>query len=184
MRLNAFDRLALADLVHLYASAVDDRRFDDVVELFTETAELRLPDPPRSLEPVRHHHGRDGVRAAMAALAAVNRTEHAIVGEVYATGEDADYALGRITCIAHHWTVSDGQASDLVWHLRYDDEYLRTRAGWRFHGRALTINAIETRPVRRLRERGGREAAADPSAASTSPQRRETNRRGRPRDTP
>ena len=51
------------------------------------------------------------------------------------------------------WTVTDGQASDLVWHLRYDDEYLRTPAGWRIHGRALTINAIETRPVRRLRGR-------------------------------
>ena len=151
MSLNAFDRLALADLVHLYASAVDDRRFDDVVELFTETAELRLPDPPRSLEPVRRHHGRGGVREAMSAVAAVTRTEHAIVGEVYAPGDDADYALGRITCIAHHWSVTDGQISDVVWHLRYDDEYLRTRAGWRIHGRALTINAIETRPVRRVR---------------------------------
>jgi SnoaL-like domain len=186
MGLTPFDRLAVSDLVHLYASAVDDRRFDDVVELFTETAELRLPDPPRSLEPVRHHHGRDGVRSAMAALAAVNRTQHAIVGEVYAAGDDAGYALGRITCIAHHWTVSDGKASDLVWHLRYDDEYLRTRAGWRIHGRALTINAIETRPVRRLREHPttGRAAAADPSAASTAPHRSETNLRGRPRDTP
>jgi hypothetical protein len=151
MSLNVYDRLALADLVHLYASAVDDRRFDDVVELFTDTAELRLPDPPRSLEPVRRHHGRDGVREAIAAVAAVTRTEHAIVGEVYATAEDPDYALGRITCIAHHWAVSDGQTTDLVWHLRYDDEYLRMRAGWRIHGRALTINAIETRPVRRLR---------------------------------
>ncbi|MFL6085889.1 MAG: nuclear transport factor 2 family protein [Mycobacterium sp.] len=151
MSLNVYDRLALADLVHLYASAVDDRRFDDVVELFTDTAELRLPDPPRSLEPVRRHHGRDGVREAIAAVAAVTRTEHAIVGEVYATAEDPDYALGRITCIAHHWSVTDGQTTDLVWHLRYDDEYLRMRAGWRIHGRALTINAIETRPVRRLR---------------------------------
>jgi hypothetical protein len=151
MNLNAYDRLALADLVHLYASAVDDRRFDDVVELFTETAELRLPDPPRSLEPVRHLQGRGGVRQAMAALAAVTRTEHAIVGEVYAPGDDSDYALGRITCIAHHWTADADQITDLVWHLRYDDEYLRTRAGWRIHGRALTINAIETRPVRRLR---------------------------------
>ena len=151
MSLNAVDRLALADLVHLYASAVDDRRFDDVVELFTETAELRLPDPPRSLEPVRRHHGRGGVRAAMAAVAAVTRTEHAIVGEVYAAADDPNYALGRITCIAHHLSVADGQISDLVWHLRYDDEYLRTRAGWRIHGRALTINAIETHPVRRLR---------------------------------
>jgi hypothetical protein len=186
MSLNAFDRLALSDLVHLYASAVDDRRFDDVVELFTANAELRLPDPPRALEPVRHHHGRDGVRAAMAALAAVARTEHAIVGEVYAPGDDADYALGRITCIAHHWTVADGQTTDLVWHLRYDDEYSRTRAGWRIHGRALTINAIETRPVRRLRAHptGGRAAAADPSTVSTAPVRPETSQRGRPRETP
>jgi hypothetical protein len=153
MSLNAYDRLALADLVHLYASAVDDRRFDDVIELFTETAELRLPDPPRSLEPVRRHHGHDGVRAAMLALAAVDRTEHAIVGEVYAPGDDSNYALGRITCIAHHWTTEGDQITDLVWHLRYDDEYLRTRAGWRIHGRALVINAIETRPVRRLRGR-------------------------------
>ena len=43
----------------------------------------------------------------MAALAGVTRTEHAIVGEVYAPGDDADYALGRITCIAHHWSVTD-----------------------------------------------------------------------------
>jgi hypothetical protein len=152
MSLNAFDRLALSDLVHLYASAVDDRRFDDVVELFTDTAELRVPDPPRSLEPVHSHHGRDGVRQAMAALAAVTRTEHAIVGEVYAArNTDRDYALGRITCIAHHWSVADGKITDLVWHMRYDDEYMRTRVGWRIHGRALTINAIETRQVRRLR---------------------------------
>jgi hypothetical protein len=151
--LTASDRLALTDLVHLYASAVDDRRFDDVVELFTTTAELRLPDPPRSLDPVRRQHGHDGVRAAMQALAAVTRTQHAIVGEVYAPGDDANYALGRITCIAHHWTADADQITDVVWHLRYDDEYLRTLAGWRIHGRALSINAIETRPVRRLRGR-------------------------------
>lgn len=189
MRLSTADRLALADLVHIYASAVDDRRFDDVAELFTENAELRLPDPPRSLEPVRRHYGRDGVRAAMAALAnpsLVARTEHAIVGEVYAPGGEPGYALGRITCIAHHWTVTDGHASDLVWHLRYDDEYLRTPAGWRIHGRALTINAIESRGVRRLRvpPSDGPEGAADPSTAWTEPRPRKTNPPGRFRETP
>jgi hypothetical protein len=186
MSLRTSDRLALTDLVHLYASAVDDRRFDDVIELFTQTAELRLPEPPRSLEPVRSLHGRDGVRSAMAALAEVTRTEHAIVGEVYAPGERVDYALGRITCIAHHWTLADGQITDLVWHLRYDDEYMRTPAGWRIHGRALTINAIETHPVRRLRAptSDGRAAAAGLSAASTEPQPRKTNPRGRFRETP
>jgi SnoaL-like domain len=152
MTLHLADRLAVADLVHLYAAAADDRRLGDVVELFTETAELRLPDPPRQLEPVIVKRGRDGVREAMDALRAVDRTEHAIVGEVYADGTGPGYALGRITCIAHHWTRSGDQVTDLVWHLRYDDEYLRTGAGWRIHGRQLTINAIETRPVRRLRD--------------------------------
>jgi hypothetical protein len=150
--LTVSDRLALTDLVHLYAATVDDRRFRDVVELFSDTAELHLPDPPDALEPVRMHRGRDGVRSAMAALAAIDRTEHAIVGEVYAPGPEPGYALGRITCIAHHWTRQGDQVTDLVWHLRYDDEYLRMKSGWRIHARALTINAIETRPVRRLRD--------------------------------
>ena len=186
MTLAIADRLALTDLVHIYAAAVDDRRFDDVVELFTDTAELRLPDPPRSLEPARHSRGRDGVRAAMAALAGVARTEHAIVGEVYAPGSDADYALGRITCVAHHWSIENDEVTDLVWHLRYDDEYLRTRSGWRIHGRALTINAIETRPIRRLRSHppNDREAAVDPSEASTAPQGRRTSPPGRSPGTP
>ncbi|WP_422746662.1 nuclear transport factor 2 family protein [Mycobacterium sp. WMMD1722] len=163
MRLPIGDRLALADLVHLYAAAVDDRRFDDVVRLFTDTAQLRLPDPPRALDPVRRLDGHDGVRAAMAALSDVERTEHAIVGEVYAETPDPDYALGRITAIAHHWTLTERGPTDLVWHLRYDDEYQRTAAGWRFHGRALTVNAIETCATRRVRQhlrsdRGRREA--------------------------
>ena len=186
MTLAVADRLALADLVHLYAAAIDDRRFGDVVELFTETAELRLPDPPRSLDPVRAHRGRDGVRSAMAAVAGLARTEHAIVGEVYAPGSDVDYALGRITCVAHHFTGAGDETSDLVWHLRYDDEYLRTRKGWRIHGRALTINAIEVRPIRRLRAHpaGDRESGADLSSASTEPQTPRTTPPGRPPGTP
>ncbi|ADT99393.1 hypothetical protein Mspyr1_27640 [Mycolicibacterium gilvum Spyr1] len=187
MTLDVPDRLAVSDLVHLYASAVDDRRFADVVELFTDTAEFRVPDPPRSLEPVLRHHGRDGVRTALAALNQVTRTEHAIVGEVYARGDDRDYALGRITCVAHHWTVDgSGAATDVVWHLRYDDEYLRTARGWRIHGRALTINAIETRPVRRVRapSPARREAGAGPSAVSPARSPGRTTPPGRSPGTP
>ncbi len=187
MTLDVADRLAVSDLVHLYASAVDDRRFDDVLELFTDHAELRVPDPPRSLEPTRRHHGRDGVRTALSTLADVTRTEHAIVGEVYARGGERDYALGRITCVAHHWTIDDtGTAIDVVWHLRYDDEYLRTPRGWRFHGRALTVNAIEMAPVRRVRvpPRADRAVGADPSAVSPAPPPRRTTPPGRSPGTP
>jgi hypothetical protein len=145
------DRLALADLVHNYAAGVDDRDFGRVVRLFTNTAELVLPDPPRSLEPVIGHRGHSGINSALDTLAEVTRTEHAIIGEVYRGGPRRSDARGRIACIAHHWTDRNEQATDLVWHVRYDDEYLLTESGWRIRRRALTINAIETRPLRRLR---------------------------------
>ena len=152
MSLIVADRLELSALVHRYAADVDDRRFDDVVELFTETAQLVLPDPPVHLVPTLTNDGPDGIRAAMAALDAVARTQHDIVGEVY--DGNAESATGRITCVAHHWTRSpDGAVTDLVWHLRYDDTYLQTPKSWRIARRPLYLNAIETRPIRRLRER-------------------------------
>jgi SnoaL-like domain len=150
MTLSADDRSALSDLVHRYAAAVDDRRFDSAAELFTATAELTVPDPPDALQPIHSHRGREAVAAAVAAVTAVARTEHAIVGEVYDAAARAGTARGRVACIAHHWSRRGNEVVDAVWHLRYDDEYELTDAGWRIGRRALTINAIETRPARRL----------------------------------
>ena len=152
--LGATDRVALTDLVHRYAAGVDDRQFDSVTALFTDTAELMLPEPPAALDPVHRHCGHAAIRTAIAAVAATIRTEHAIVGEVFDAGLQPDSARGRIACVAHHWSQYGDQLTDVVWHLRYDDEYRRTDAGWRIAHRVLTINAIETRPVRRLRFEG------------------------------
>jgi SnoaL-like protein len=57
MMLSATDRAALTDLVHRYAAGVDDRQFESVVKLFTDTAELTVPDPPSVLNPVHLHRG-------------------------------------------------------------------------------------------------------------------------------
>ncbi|HZQ33387.1 MAG TPA: nuclear transport factor 2 family protein [Mycobacterium sp.] len=150
--MNPENRLTLSDLVHRYAALVDDRRFDDAVGLFAQDATLVLPDPPQSLEPVVRHSGHEEIRTAMSAVAAVARTQHAIVGETYTA--TAELARGRISCIAHHWTERDGRVTDIAWHVRYDDEYVDTNAGWRFASRTLTIDAIQTHPVSRLRPAG------------------------------
>ena len=150
MTLSLDDRMALSDLVHRYAANVDDRQFDTVATLFTATAELAVPEPPAALQPVHSHRGQAAITAAIAAVAAVTRTEHAIVGEVYDEAARPGTASGRVACIAHHWSRRGDEVVDVVWHLRYDDDYELTDAGWRIGRRALTINAIETRPVRRL----------------------------------
>lgn len=150
MNLEVSDRLALTDLVHRYAAGVDDRELDSVVELFTEEGQLVLPDPPGRLEPVSVHRGHDAILSALSSLDSLIRTEHMIVGEVY-TPEGAAAARGRVTCVAHHWSRSDEDIVDLVWHIRYDDHYERTPSGWRITHRRLTLNAIETGTARRLR---------------------------------
>ena len=152
MSMDPVDRLALSDLVHRYAAGIDERQFDDVVELFTTDATLSLPDPPRSLEPTAVHGGHSEIRTAVRAVAAAARTQHAIVGEVYTPEPGGAY--GRISCIANHFSRDDDEVTNVAWYLRYDDEYVRTDAGWRFRRRTLTIDAIETRPVRRLRPQG------------------------------
>ncbi len=150
------DRVALSDLVHRYAALVDDRQFASVATLFTDDAELVVADPPAALTPVHTHRGRDAIVDAVRAVASLVRTEHAIVGEVYDEAGGPGLARGRITGIAHHWSQRSSEGGgteivDVVWHLRYDDEYRLTDAGWRISRRALTVNAIETRPARRLR---------------------------------
>jgi hypothetical protein len=152
MTLSAEDRAALSDLVHRYAARVDDRQFGYIAELFTDDAQLVLPDPPSALEPVLAHSGRTAIAEAVAVVASTIRTMHAIVGEVYDDGARPDAARGRIACIAHHWVRHDDQLRDVTWHLRYADEYQRTPdAGWRIRRRELTIDAIDTRPARQVR---------------------------------
>jgi hypothetical protein len=145
------DRLALSDLVNRYAAAVDDQDVETVIGLFVGDGELVLPEPPDVLTPVRRHRGPAAIGDALAAATSVGRTHHAIDSEVYTAGSNSTLAHGRIAATAHHWSRRDEGIIDLVWYLRYDDEYVRAEQGWLVVRRALTINAIETRPTRRLR---------------------------------
>lgn len=151
MSLSLPDRSALSDLVHRYAAAVDDRDVETVIELFVADGELVLPDPPDVLTPVRSHRGPAAIADALGAATSVGRTHHAIDSQVYSPGANPDRAQGRIAATAHHWSRRSEGVTDLVWYLRYDDEYVRTETSWLLAWRTLTIDAIETRPARRLR---------------------------------
>ncbi|KAA0108635.1 nuclear transport factor 2 family protein [Mycolicibacterium sp. P1-5] len=151
MTLSVSDRLDLSALVHRYAATVDDRDVEAVIGLFAGDGELVLPEPPDVLTPARSHRGQVAIRAGLAAVTSVGRTHHSIDSEMYTAGSNADVANGRIAATAHHWSPRSDGVTDLVWYLRYDDEYRRTESSWLLTRRALTIDAIETRPARRLR---------------------------------
>ncbi|SMC96333.1 nuclear transport factor 2 family protein [Lentzea albidocapillata] len=137
------DRLGIADLAARYALYVDQRRFGDVADLFTEDGRLCLPDPPDHLDPVRVLTGPKEIRPAMGALIAFPVTLHAIVGHVI----EPD-ATGTVTGVANHV----GERGNLVWHLRYQDSYRRESGRWLFVQRSVHVQWIETRPVRGMRQ--------------------------------
>lgn len=143
--LSADDRVALRDLVARYAMHADRRDLDALSELFEPEASLVLPDPPTELGPVHTHTGRDAIVQALSSLHTIPVTTHELVGEVF-DGE-GDTATGHIACVAHHIT----EKGDLVWHLHYTDAYTRRENTWRLTHRALQIDWIETRPVRKVR---------------------------------
>ena len=127
----------LSQLVHRYALTVDER--GDVASLFTPDGVLVAPDPPAVLTPAVEHAGREAIAAAMTGLPP---TFHAVVGEV------DDGTRGRVACVAHHVVAPD---QDLVWHLRYADDYAQVDGRWLFARRELTIDLVEVRPLKRSR---------------------------------
>lgn len=135
-------RSDLSDLVHRYAARVDDRDFSGAAGLFTEDGVLVRPDPPDVLDPVHELLGRAAIEQGLHALDPVPLTIHEIVGEVY------DGNSGRVVCVAHHLLDA---TTDLVWHLRYRDDYREVEGRWLIARRALAIDLIETRTVKRSR---------------------------------
>ena len=148
--LDPADRLALHDLVHRYAAAVDERDTDAVTSLFTADATLVVPDPPGRLDAVVEHHGPAGVRAALATLDQFRRTVHEITGIVIEPVDDVDGADGRIAGVAHHYLERTDGVIDLCWRLRYDDHYVRTATGWRIARRTVTTLVVETSSARQV----------------------------------
>nr|UXE44601.1 hypothetical protein Hi04_10k_c2835_00005 [uncultured bacterium] len=131
----------MRDLAHRYAALVDERDFPAVAGLFAPYGVLAVARPPKHLDPVQEHVGPDGVLEAMAQLASVPRTFHAVVGAVY------DGTHGRIACVAHHLVPDGDVVTDHVWHLRYLDDYVETADGWRFARREVHVDLVEARPV-------------------------------------
>lgn len=154
------DLAAARELAHRYAAAVDEGRVEDAVALFTPDAVLHLPDPPRRLEPVVAHQGHAGIRSALGTVLSLRATLHEITGQVLDpidAGPDRRRRIrGRTTCAAHHFLEARDEAtaaSDLLWRVRYDDEYVEHPGGWLIASRRMTVVAVGLYPLRAVHPR-------------------------------
>ncbi|EGD55145.1 nuclear transport factor 2 family protein [Gordonia neofelifaecis] len=147
MALATDDRLAIDDLAERYAHLVDAGEFERVGDLFLPDATLTTPLPPRELGPVQTSTGRQAIVDGLGKLDGFAVTFHGLAGSMIdETGPGR--ARGRINCVAHHVASSGRDAEDVVWHLRYDDEYQRVSGDWFIANRAITILLLDVHTVK------------------------------------
>jgi hypothetical protein len=123
------DRLEIQQLVVDYATAIDQRKFDDLDAIFTSDAYIDY----------RVMGGIDGVFPAVKAWLAEVLPDfpayYHLVGnfDITVTG---DTAIGRTMCFNPMKLNNDGPI--LLCALWYDDEFIRTGQGWRMTRRVET----------------------------------------------
>ncbi|MGO9343578.1 MAG: nuclear transport factor 2 family protein [Acidimicrobiales bacterium] len=140
------DRLAIAELVHSYAQAVDGRDPEGAAALFTSDGELVVWSDAGS-EPPPVRRGREQIAGALAGLDRYRATFHAISSHTVVLSNDV--ATGRTGCVAHHVSGSGDQERDRVWYLSYTDTFRREAEGWRIARRELRVKIVEEYPLSR-----------------------------------
>lgn len=139
------DRLAISDLIARYAVAIDDRDFDALDPLFTQDAQIDFSTfngPVGDLSQIKSFL-RDS-------LAFFTRSQH-MMGLPLIT-VSGDTATARTSCSNPMVsTRSDGTTSVWLIGLWYDDELVRTAAGWRFsrrkQTRSYTVTGLTDTPL-------------------------------------
>ena len=118
------DRLAIGDLAHAYAQAVDRKDLDAVARLFTPDCvyEGRLGIGTIA----------DALEALRGAFARYVRTMHCMGTQVVTV--DGDRGEVETACVAYHVRPNGNHFTVGV---RYRDEVVRTPGGWRIRRRTV-----------------------------------------------
>jgi hypothetical protein len=120
------DKLAIQELIARYAVVVDSGDYDGLDELFTDDATIDFTTfggPADNLS---------GIKKFLAdSLGIFKRTQH-MMGLPLIT-LDGDMASSRTSC-TNPMVIDNSTGGTSVWliGLWYDDEFVRTPAGWRF----------------------------------------------------
>ena len=134
------DQLAeIRRLTDLYALGMDTGDLDVFPRLFVPDGSLIVRAPGRE-KPLGTFHGPgpDGIGLIAKLLRELYRaTLHNIT--THEASIDGDRATGTTYCLAYHMTNGDGDGGTLeTLGVKYEEQFIRTEAGWRFTVRDAT----------------------------------------------
>jgi hypothetical protein len=141
------ERFALYELMCAYAACLDAHDPHRFAALFLPDGRLaaKLPDGTEFVR-VGAEELITNVRAFQDP-GPFRQTLHVVGNHVVEI--DGDRASGWMHCVAHHLVERDGEYFDEIQFLRYDDTYARTKDGWRFANRSISLYWDELVPAAR-----------------------------------
>lgn len=124
------DRLAITELLHRYAFAIDDADFESLAAVFTPDAVMEFPGWG-----VRE--GRPAIVELISGVVAeLDRTQHFLTNATV-TSLDGDRATARSYVWAQHALDGTPGGDHFVLGGEYQDELVRLDGSWRVHRRRL-----------------------------------------------
>jgi hypothetical protein len=132
----------LRELVDTYAYACDAQDEQLFVDLFVPDATLVVI---QGGDAELRCDGRDELSKAIRPLAQYKSTMHLMAN--HRCEVDGDRARGETYCHAGHLRETAGGVENLSMTILYDDDYVRTAAGWKFSARQVRVLWTEVRPA-------------------------------------
>ena len=142
----AADRLAIRELVEVYAHCADRRDAKGQMSLFTEDTHFVVFMNAKDPTPSQELQSRDALAPVFAELNKYDATTH-FVGQSTIFSLTADRATGESYCLAHHVIVNDGKRRLMLASLRYLDTFVKMNGGWLFAERRLYVDWLEERAL-------------------------------------
>ena len=131
----AADRLAIRELVEVYAHCADRRDAEGQMSLFTADTHFVVYMNTRIRRP-QELHSREALAPVFAELNKYEATTH-FVGQSTIFTLTADRGTGETYCLAHHVTLDGGKRRLMIASLRYLDTFVKIDGTWLFAERRL-----------------------------------------------
>ena len=141
----AAERLAIRELVDVYAYFADRRDAAGQMELFTEDTELVVFGDSRNPEPTQRLRGRAALAPVFDELNTYRATMH--FNGQSSTRVDGARASGVTYCLVHELRTDGTARSAMIAAIRYLDSFVKRDSRWFIRQRQVVVDWTEIRPV-------------------------------------
>ncbi len=137
------DRIAIREVIDMYAICADTRDAKGQMALFTKDTNFEVYYDPKSGKPSQVISKNEDLFPVFDNLNSYDTTMHFNGQSIIHINENN--ATGITYCIAHHLNIVDGKQKFMIAAIRYHDKFVKQNDKWLFSERKLLVDWVENK---------------------------------------